>query len=942
MPDQAQSLDSRIGLEFSHYRIIEEIGRGGMGVVFRAHDQHLDREVAIKVLTPGTITDESARKHLRKEALALSKLNHHNIATVYDFDTQRGVDFLVMEYIPGITLREKLAAGPLPEKEVLRLGVQLAEGLSAAHEHGVVHRDLKPGNLQLTTDGRLKILDFGLAKLRRPAAESVTADSLSETRATAGTLPYMAPEQLLGGEIDDRTDIHAAGLVLYEMATGQRPFAEVESSQLIGAILRRSPRSPATLNPGLSPELERIIGKCQEKEPENRYQSAKELAIDLRRLLTPSAVKLAEVPAAGRKLWKVLVSAVMILVAAAIGGTLYFRSRQTATRLTDKDAVMVADFTNMTGDPVFDGTLRQGLTVQLEQSPFLSLISDQRIQQTLRLMGQPPDVKLTAQISREICQRTASAAVLEGSIAQIGTQYLLTLKAVNCLSGESLVSTEAQAGDKNHVLDGLGKTASEIRNRLGESLSTVQKFDTPLQQATTPSLEALQVYSLGRKALWGDNDSATAVPLFQQAIRMDPNFAMAYAVLGQSYTNIGETILGRENTKKAYELRERVSEREKFYIESHYHDNVTGDLEKARQVYELWAQVYPRDSWPRSNLAVIFWELGQYDKALWQARESHQLEVSGMSYAKLVIGYVYLNRLEEARATVEEAQAKKLDSPGLHIFLYLLAFLKNDAAGMAQQVAWAADKPRVEDVLLGYEADTAAYSGRLRKAREFSRRAVALAERAEKKEAAAGYESAAAVREALFGNAAEARQWAAAALALSTGPSVQYGAALALAIAGDAARAQALANDLGKRFPEDTLVQFNYLPTLCAQLALNAHDSAKSIEALQAAAPYELGSGSPGRLGPPYPVYVRGAAYLAGHQGDEAAAEFQKILDHRGVLRNRPIGALAHLGLARAYVLQGDAAKARTAFQDFLTLWKDADPDIPILIAAKSEYAKLQ
>jgi tetratricopeptide (TPR) repeat protein len=488
------------------------------------------------------------------------------------------------------------------------------------------------------------------------------------------------------------------------------------------------------------------------------------------------------------------------------------------------------------------------------------------------------------------------------------------------------------------VLDALGKTASEIRNKLGESLTTVQKFDTPLQQATTPSLEALQSYSLGWKNM-GKGEYAAAVPLLQRAIRLDPNFALAYASLGQSYVNLGETRLASENTTKAHELRERVSEREWFYIESHYYHNVTGDLEKACRVYELWAQTYPRDDVPPSNLGDIYGNLGQYDRALAERGEAFRLEPDSVDYAVLAFSYLSLNRLDEARAIAEEAQAKKLDSPGLHFFVYGLAFLKNDAAGMAQQVAWGAGKP-YEDLLLALESDTAAYSGRLRDAREFSRWAAASAERMEGKERGAGYEASAALREARFGNAAEAKQMVASALGHSTARDVQYSATLALAMAGDAARALALADDLGKRFPEDTIVQFNHLPTLHAQLALRRNDASKAIEVLRAAAPYELGDTTTG--GALHAVFVRGEAHLAAHQGVEGAAEFQKVLDHRCIVFNDPIGALAHLGLARAYVLQGETAKARAAYQDFLTLWKDADPDIPVLIAAKAEYAKLK
>jgi class 3 adenylate cyclase/tetratricopeptide (TPR) repeat protein len=631
------------------------------------------------------------------------------------------------------------------------------------------------------------------------------------------------------------------------------------------------------------------------------------------------------------------------VIVALVAGAFWWLNGRKAHALSATDTIILGDFTNTTGDAVFDGALRQGLAVQLEQSPFLSLISEERIQQALRLMGQPPDAKLVPEVARDLCQRTASKALLTGSIAQIGTQYSLIVNALNCSNGETLASTESQANDKNHVLEALGKVAAAMRAKLGESLSTVQKFETPLEQATTPSLEALQAYSLGRKTQAGNGDNAAAVPLFQRAIRLDPNFAMAYAALGTCYYNLGETSLASENTKKAYELRERVSERERFHIEAHYYNFVNGDLEKTRQAYELWAQTYPRDDVAPGNLGIIYLYLGQYDKAIAEAREALRLDVSGTSYANLVNSYLVENRQQEARALIAEAEAKKLDSPYMHFNLNLLAFLQNDAAGMAQQATWAMGKPGVEDLLLNNQADTAAYSGRLGKAREFSRRAVASAQRAEEKETAAGYEASSAVREALFGNAVEARQRAAAALVLSTGRDVQDGVALALALAGDVAKSQALGDDLAKRFPEDTFVQFNYLPTLRAQLALIRNDSSKAIEALQAAVPFELGAAGSGGFTPTlYPVYMRGEAYLAAHQGAEAAAEFQKILGWPGIVYNEPIGALAHLGLARAYVLQGDATKARTAYNDFLTLWKDADPDVPILMAAKSEYAKLK
>jgi DNA-binding winged helix-turn-helix (wHTH) protein/tetratricopeptide (TPR) repeat protein len=632
----------------------------------------------------------------------------------------------------------------------------------------------------------------------------------------------------------------------------------------------------------------------------------------------------------------VLVTSATILIAGlAVGGWLFFSHK--AHALTDKDTIVLADFGNSTGDPVFDATLRQGLSVQLEQSPFLSIVSDQQIQQTLLLMDQKPDSKLTPEIARQLCQRTASTAVLDGSIAQIGTQYLLTVKAVNCINGESLASAAAQARDKNHVLDALGRTASEIRNKMGESLSTVRKFDTALEQATTPSLEALQAYSLGRKSREQKADAAAAVALFQRAIRLDPNFAMAYAALGRSYFNLGARELAVKNTTKAYELRDRVSERESFFIESAYYHTVAGDLKKARQSYELWAQTYPRDDSPVRSLAVIYSDLGLYEKALAATRESTRLEPgSALNQSNLVNALVSLNRLQEARSAADEALAKNLDSSPLRRYVYQISFLQNDSVGMAKQVAWGAGNPGVEASFWGLESNTAAFYGQIERAREFSRQALAAATRDSDKAAAAGSEANAALREALLGNRAEARQRAAAALTLSTARDGQKQVALGLTLAGDTVWARKFARDLAKLSPDDTLVQFEFLPVLRALLALSDNEAQKAVEFLQMAAPYESGEASA-----LYPAFFRGQAYLAAHQGGEATAEFQKILDHPGIVLNEPIGALAHLQIGRAYAMQGDSAKARTAYHDFLTLWKDADPAIPILIAAKSEYAKL-
>ena len=974
MIDGTEALTIEPGTKLGRYEIRSKIGEGGMGQVYLAQDTDLDRKVALKILPAELAVNQDRMRRFVQEAKAAAALNHPNVAHVYEIGERDGMNFISMEYVEGSTLREKIHYERTELRKLLKYLQQVAGGLAKAHAAGIVHRDLKPDNIMITRDGYAKILDFGLAKLIEiptfgAAGETVSdADTVAQIQYSIpgrlmGTVGYMSPEQAQGktGAIDHRSDIFSFGCMLFEAATKHRPFTGESNVESLYKIVYEPTPQLKDFDPSASPELQRVIRRCLAKDPDERYQSIQDIALELKELrrdmqgdtqfdgtatgarptfsasATPtfsarrtSSAEYITTEIKRHKKGAILIAAFATVAIAASILFLYFRS---ARALTEKDTILLTDFVNTTGDSVFDGTLKQALAVQLGQSPFLNIFSEDRVREALKFMGRSPDERVTRDVGREIAQRQGLKAMLVGSIASLGKQYVITLEAINAQTGDAIAGEQTAAENKEQVLHALGEAAMKLREKLGESLQSIQKFDAPIEQGTTSSLEAFKAFSLGvDQQLKGKY--LDAIPFLKRATDIDPNFALAYGRMASMFYNNRQYDLAAEASQKAFELRDRVSERERLYISAGYYDNVTGELEKYLETLELWQRTYPRDASPYNNLAVKYNELGLFDKAREAAPEAIRLNPSSASgYSLLAAAFVGLNRFDEAKEIIGQAQAQKLETTPMRRILYRIAFVQGDAKAMQQQIEWLNGKPD-EYLAQGWQSETAAFSGQLRRAREFSNRAIESAESRDLKEVAAQIAVGGAGRDAVFGDCDQAKAQTPKALG-SHSPLTMANAANALATCGEFSQTQTIIAELTRRSPKDTVVNKILLPLVQARIELQRGNPAQAIQLLETTRPYE-------GYALFQTAYLRGQAYLNQQNGAGAAAEFQKILDHRGWQPTSPLYPLAHLGLARAAVLSGDSTKARKAYQDFFALWKDSDPDISVLQEARREYERLK
>jgi serine/threonine protein kinase/thioredoxin-like negative regulator of GroEL len=982
----------------SRYRILEKLGAGGMGEVFLAEDTKLGRKVALKLLDEELTKNRDRLSRFDQEAYAASALNHPNILTIYEMGDEGGRHFIATEFIDGITLRKRLSGAPMDLAEVLAIAIQVTAALEEAHAAGIVHRDIKPENIMVRRNGHVKVLDFGLAKLTE-RRETEETDTEAVTRALVqtdagvvlGTSQYMSPEQARGKPIDARTDIWSLGVVLYEMTSGRAPFIGETKTDVIIAIAKTDPAPLARFAPNAPAEFEWIIMKALRKDVDERYQTVKELETDLKKLkqrlefqtelersippgqvtggLSVSGLRYADTEVPGslarihttvpdapggtvsssvvqtrassaeyiageikrHKTGAVIATLVILIAASAAAYFLYFRER---VRLTDKDQILLADFVNTTGDPVFDGTLKQALAVQLGQSPFLNIFSEDRVHDSLKFMNLSPDTRITREVAHDICERQGLKAMLLGTISGVGSHYVVLLEAVNSHTGDMIASEQFEADGKEQVLKLLGSAAAQLREKLGESLGTIQKCDAPIEQVTTPSLDALRQYSLGVEQ-HSKTDYIHAIPFYQKAITIDPYFAIAHARLALCYNGTKQLELSRAESKTAYDLRDRVSERERFLISSSYYGGVTGEWEEQIKQLEMWKRTYPRDWDPLNLLANKYTLVGPFERAVQEAHEAIDLNPKeARAYVNLAVAFMGLNRFDEAKNILRQAQAQKLESTNMHQRLFHIALVQGDADVMKEQLDWAAVNSKPEEAR-NWEAQAAGFSGQMTKADQANDRAVELIRRTDAKEIIAQVLLLEAIRDASFGNCGRVTDLTKQALDLSREQANLINAANAYAACGQSGPAQSIVDDLLKRFPQDTLLQTNSIPIIRAQIELRRGNATQAIQLLEPARRYQV-------YGDFWPQYLRGLAYLKDRNGAQAATEFQAILDHRGWYPLSPLYPLANLGLARAASLSGDAAKARKSYQDFFAFWKDADSTIPILIEARAEYEKLK